>query len=187
MNRLQMATLLSWAEADGIQGRKRLQKVVFMLQCAGCRLGCRYTFQHFGPYSRDVADACDELVAAGLVDEQRVETAGGGVSYAYALKPEARRFLAQGPDAAMQRFRELGSELIRADPWQLELGSTILFFHAQNADWEQALVRACEFNWVPPTAEASRNALALAQRVHGCRMNSLTDTAAPLPTGTGAE
>lgn len=59
MNRLQLATLLSWADDQSIQGRKRLQKVVYFLQYAGCPLDCRYTLHHFGPYSRDVADACD--------------------------------------------------------------------------------------------------------------------------------
>ncbi|MFO1064120.1 MAG: hypothetical protein U0892_09680 [Pirellulales bacterium] len=32
MNRLQLATLLSWAGQDGLSGRKRLQKVVYLLQ-----------------------------------------------------------------------------------------------------------------------------------------------------------
>ncbi len=35
MNRLQLATLLSWAGDNGLQGRKRLQKVVYFLQEAG--------------------------------------------------------------------------------------------------------------------------------------------------------
>lgn len=170
MNRLQLATLISWAGDAGLQGRKRLQKVVFFLQAAGCPLGCRYTLHHFGPYSRDVADACDELVAAGLVEE-RGGPAEGGSSYAYALKPETRPFLQQAADTAMTRFETLGAELINSDLWQLELGSTVLFFHGQTADWEQALVRACTFKRVSTDVEPSRNALALAQRIHGGRMN----------------
>lgn len=69
MNRHQLATLIWWAGEAGIQGRKRLQKVVYFLQQAGCPLDCQYTLHHFGPYSRDVADACDEMVAARLVVE----------------------------------------------------------------------------------------------------------------------
>lgn len=170
MNRLQLATLLSWAGEGGLQGRKRLQKVVFFLQVAGCPLGCRYTLHHFGPYSRDVADACDELVAAGLADERGGREAGGG-SYAYSLTDHARRFLEQAPDAAMQRFARFGVELINMDLWQLELGSTVLFFYSQTRDWDQSLSRACGFKRVSAAAGGSRSALALAQRVHGERMN----------------
>lgn len=69
MNRHQLATLLSLAGEQGFSGRKRLQKVVFLLQQAGCDLGCHFTLQPFGPYSLDVAHAIDEMVAAGLVIE----------------------------------------------------------------------------------------------------------------------
>lgn len=169
MNRLQLVTLLSWAGEGGLQGRKRLQKVVYFLQAAGCPLGCRYTLHHFGPYSRDVADACDELVAAGLVEEHGGPAAGA--SYSYTLKPETRHFLQQAADAQMQRFAGLGAELIDADLWQLELGSTVLFFHGQLGNWEQSLARACEFKRVPATADTSRSALAFAQRVCGAGMN----------------
>ncbi|MGC4030550.1 MAG: hypothetical protein QM754_02215 [Tepidisphaeraceae bacterium] len=165
MNRLQLATLLSWAGDSGIQGRKRLQKVVFFLQDAGCALDCQYTLHHFGPYSRDVADACDEMVAAGLV----VESGGpqnGDMQYGYKLKPDTRALLDRTPNEPMQRFRELGTSLISENLWSLELGSTILFFFKQNNDWNAALMRACEFKKVSAELNASKTALALAQRVH---------------------
>jgi len=164
MNRLQLATLFSWAGDGGLQGRKRLQKVVFFLQAAGCPLDCRFTLHHFGPYSRDVADACDEIVAAGLVDETG-GSATGGMQYAYTLKPVTRELLRQTPDPQMQRFQALGTELITTDVWQLELGSTVLFFHEQTGNWGEALARACEFKKVPADVIPSRNALTLGQRV----------------------
>ena len=164
MNRLQLATLLSWADDAGLQGRKRLQKVVFFLQQAGCQFDCRYTLHHFGPYSRDVADACDEMVAAGLV----IETGGpqnGAMQYAYTLKPEIRALLDQTHDAQLQRFQSLGTELINENIWSLELGSTVLFFYGQSRDWNAALDNACQFKKVDTALPSSRNALALAQRV----------------------
>jgi uncharacterized protein YwgA len=165
MNRLQLATILSWAGQQGLQGRKRLQKVVFFLQEAGCPLDCRYTLHHFGPYSRDVADACDEIVAAGLVRE----TGGPGdgeMQYTYTLPPATERLLQQTPDAQMQRFQELGKDLLNENIWPLELGSTVLFFYRQQRDWTEALRRACDFKKVRADAGQSQAALALAQRVH---------------------
>jgi uncharacterized protein YwgA len=162
MNRLQLATLLSWAGENGLRGRKRLQKVVFFLQQAGCPLDCRYTLHHFGPYSRDVADACDEIVAAGLVDETG-GSAGADMQYTYRLKATTHELLQKTPDAQMNRFEKLGTELINENLWTLELGSTILFFYCQAADWDHALARACEFKKVSAKIPQSQAALALAK------------------------
>jgi len=163
MNRLQLATLLSWAGDEGLQGRKRLQKVVFFLQEAGCPLDCRFTLHHFGPYSRDVADRCDEMVAAGLVDESGGPP-NGEMHYTYMLMPKAREALERTVDVEMQRFQERGARLVKENIWPLELGSTILFFYRQYEDWERALAGACEFKKVASTAERSQAALALAKQ-----------------------
>ena len=163
MNRLQLATLLSWAGDEGLQGRKRLQKVVFFLQEAGCPLDCQFTLHHFGPYSRDVADRCDEMVAAGLIN-QAGGPPNGQMHYTYALKPKAREALEQTVDAEMPRFHELGVRLIKEDLWSLELGSTILYFQDQERDWGRALNKACEFKKVVANIESSQAALALARQ-----------------------
>ncbi len=170
MNRHQLATLLSWAGEQGFSGRKRLQKVVYFLQQAGCKLECHYTLHHFGPYSRDVADACDEMVAAGLV----IENGGpqsGTMQYAYKLKPEIRDRVNKAPEPQVMRFQDLGKELIGMDLWQLELGSTILFFHGQNPDWDRALAQACDFKKVTSNTESSQSALSLAKQVHAQAVN----------------
>jgi uncharacterized protein YwgA len=163
MNRLQLATILSWAGDTGLQGRKRLQKVVFFLQEAGCLLNCRYTLHNFGPYSRDVADACDEIVAADLVQEKG-GPATGDMQYTYTLKPATLQLLEQAPDTQMKRFQELGRELINENLWTLELGSTILYFYRQSRDWQHALNGACEFKKVPGGIPGSQAALELANR-----------------------
>lgn len=165
MNRLQLATLLSWAGDRGLQGRKRLQKVVFFLQQAGCPLGCHYTLHHFGPYSRDVADICDEMVAAGLIDESCDSQAGDRQQYAYKLTPSTSALLNQTPEPTMRSFQELGRGLIDEDIWTLELGSTILFFYRQSHDLDDAMQKACEFKKVPLQSGRSRKALQLAERL----------------------
>lgn len=170
MNRLQLATLLSWAGETGFEGRKRLQKVVYLLQQAGCPLGCGFILHHFGPYSREVAAACDDLVAADLVKE----TGGppqGKLQYVYTLPPMTQELLQKTHDSTMERFRALGQELIGTEVWPLELGATILFFHGQTGDWVSALSRACEFKKVHFDASQSKSALTLAQRVHAARVS----------------
>lgn len=170
MNRLQLATLLSWAGESGLQGRKRLQKVVFFLQEAGCPLDCDFTLHHFGPYSRDVADACDEMVAAGFVVEGGGPATGEKQHYTYTLTPDTWKLLEKNPDSGMASFELRAKELIRQPIWPLELGSTILFFERQTGDWQEALKKACEFKKVAP--EASESAIALNLTTRYKRSNS---------------
>jgi nucleotidyltransferase/DNA polymerase involved in DNA repair len=56
--------------------------------------------------------------------------------------------------------------LIQQDLWQLELGSTILFFHRQTHDWTDALQKGCDYKKVRADYPKSQAALELAQRVH---------------------
>src|SRR4051812_960917 len=69
MDKFQLAMLAQWAGADGLKGRKRLQKTVFLLQFAGCPLDADFVLHRYGPYARDVADVCDEMAAEGLLEE----------------------------------------------------------------------------------------------------------------------
>jgi uncharacterized protein YwgA len=170
MNRLQLATLLSWAPNARFEGRKRLQKVVFFLQDVGCPLECRFILHFYGPYSHDVADRCDEMVTAGLIEESGRPTTGG-MQYAYTLKPETRKLLQRTRDEQMQPFQAIGADLISQTLWSLELGSTILLFYRQNGDWGHALARACEFKNVRPDIETSQAAFQLAQRIHAQARN----------------
>ncbi len=160
MNRLQLATLLSWAGSNGISGRKRLQKVVFFLQQAGCKLDCTYTLHHFGPYSRDLVDACDDMVSAGLI----VET-GGPSQYCYSLSKGTESLIAKSPEAKMLTFRDLAIELLKEDLWLLELGSTILYFYRQVDDWGRALVEACKYKNVSVSDHKSAASLKLARKI----------------------
>ncbi len=164
MNRLQLATILSWAGDSGLQGRKRLQKVVFFLQQAGCKLDCTYRLHHFGPYSRDVADVCDEMVAADLLEEKE-DPQARGKQYNYKLTPRTQELLEKADDQSMQAYVELGTTLINEEIWTLELGSTIQFYFGKIQDWDEALQNACKFKDVPPSAPGSEKALALAQKV----------------------
>lgn len=160
MNRLQLATLLSWAGDAGVKGRKRLQKVVYFLQQAGCPLGCQYRLHHFGPYSMDVADICDEMVAADLVEEEQT-----GSQYNYKLATKTRDLLKNAASEEMSDFRTLGEKLISKDLWNLELGSTILLYHDQEGDWDEAFKQACSFKNVNVENESSQKAFELAKSV----------------------
>lgn len=177
MDRYLLAKLIQWAGHDGVSGRKRLQKVVFFLQQAGLQTGAEYTLHHYGPYSRDVAETCDELVSSGLVSE-KAEHNPVGVQYGYALTSRGESAIEQTEHrvprcvATTNAYKSLAEELLRRELWELELGSTILFFRGKANDWTEATRRACEFKRVPPADATVMAAESVAKKVHRFRAST---------------
>ena len=59
MNRYQLAKIVDWVGT--FRSRKRMQKLSFTLQAAGCPLDAEYELHPYGPYSDDVARLTGEL------------------------------------------------------------------------------------------------------------------------------
>lgn len=166
MDKYCLVKVVQWAEPSGVMGRKRLQKVIFFLQEAGFPSEAEFTLHHFGPYSRDVAEACDELVSAGML----VERAFGnlvGTQYSYSLAPGAaasalsqteRRLSIQAK--RVEAYQQLANTLLARDLWELELGSTIYYFQKREQDWAKAIRQACAFKKVDPNSALAAEALA---------------------------
>lgn len=78
------------AELDEVPGRKRLQKIVHLLQASGdIRLNYRFILHFFGPFCRELASDLDFLVDAGVV---AVEDPGPQNSaYTYSVPEEEDR------------------------------------------------------------------------------------------------
>lgn len=150
MNRYQLAKLVEWA--DRLHTRKRLQKVVFMLQSAGCPLDAEFTLHHYGPYSQEVARLSDEMVRSGLLKES-VDQNMMGVEYSYLLSDGTQQQITeleaskQGGEwlAQISPFEELAKELFKSDLKQLEYASTIVFFRRRGLDWPVAVEKARAF------------------------------------------
>jgi uncharacterized protein YwgA len=170
MNRYQLAKLVAWAGT--LHTRKRLQKLVFMLQSAGCPLQAEYGLHLFGPYSEDVAQLTDELVERKLLTE-REEKAGSGRQFHYDLAPASAKRLVdaeatpQGREWAeeMKPYEPLARELLKADLKELEIAATIAFFRRQTDEWPAAVEKAGRFKGLAPNSPLLTAAEALARKV----------------------
>src|SRR5262245_33423397 len=87
MTRYQLAKLV--ALAGTLSSRKRIQKVVHLLECAGCPVGADYRLHLYGPYAPAVASLLNELVRHGVLVETCERTAGGEL-YSYTLSDAGR-------------------------------------------------------------------------------------------------
>lgn len=70
------SALLALAVSNGIYGRKKLQKIVYLANCAGWDVIQDYRFHLYGPYSDYVLAEIENLSEEGLVDvgEQTTQT-----------------------------------------------------------------------------------------------------------------
>lgn len=174
MDRYQLATLASWAGEKGIQGRKRMQKVIYFLQAAGCDLGCDFTLHHYGPYSRDVSDVCDLMVSTGFLEEIPEPISGGIAQFNYLLAEGTWHLLedvnqkSPGRAQRLKMYEELAKQLFETDMWHLELGSTILYYYSfhEPRDWSKAFQDACTFKKTSPGLDKNIAAFEFAKSFH---------------------
>ncbi len=170
MTRYQLAKIVDWAGT--FQSRKRMQKLIFLLQAKGCPLDVDYDLHHYGPYSHDVALLTDQMVGAKLLTETK-EALPYGEQYSYALTEGARRQTQEyeaaprgsGPAEEMARFQALARELYQHDLKELEIASTIVFFRKQGLDWDAAVEKTRQFKNLPEDASFLNRCKALATKI----------------------
>lgn len=150
MTNYQLAKLVQWAGT--LKTRKGLQKLVYLLQAAGCPFQADYRLHHYGPYSDDVAAIADDLVRRGFLQEETVANAAGQ-QFNYSLTPKAEESLTKleatprgaTSQAELAGFDSLARDLVRRDVRELELAATIVFFRQQGYEWPSAVEKACQF------------------------------------------
>lgn len=175
------------ALAGTLSSRKRVQKVIHLLQCAGCPLDAEHRLHLYGPYSASVANLLNDLVRQGVLVET-CERSAAGELYSYTLSGTGRAWLADhestvpGRAAALQLrpFEDQVGRLATADLWELELASTVAFYWTAVRDWERAAEQAATFKQVPPDAPVLAAACRLAQAVV-VRGGSVNDGREDLP------
>ncbi len=170
MSRYQLLRILDIA--GEVDGRKRMQKMAFLLQCNGLQLDYDFVIHHYGPYSFDLANEVTLMTRGNLVEE-REEQLGQAKAYRYSMSSNARSQL-QGLTAE-PRFKsaehelavrsDLIKRLAEEDLWTLELGSTIAYFQRKSGDWEEAIQAACVVKGRAPEDADVQKAFAFVQEL----------------------
>lgn len=87
-------SLLYEADNHQIQGRTRMQKLVFLTQQRLSDDGLhpyRYIAYDYGPFSKDLLDALEEYDEKGLIDRRTERTWDGSRKYIYQLTAKGKR------------------------------------------------------------------------------------------------
>lgn len=170
MTRYEMAKLVSMA--GRLSTRKRVQKVIHMLQAAGLDFGVEFRLHHYGPYSDEVAGLLTELVREDFLSEECSENFAGK-QFEYTLADGVAESLREvesqpGGDRLARKFSDhkpLIDRLVVSDLSDLELASTIVFFRQKGHDWSIAKENACSFKRVQLASERAARAEQLATSV----------------------
>ncbi|USZ67007.1 Panacea domain-containing protein [Halorussus salilacus] len=120
VKRLLPLSLLYEADNHQVQGRTRMQKLVFLAQKRLNDEGLRpyrYIAYDYGPFSKDLLDALEEYDEEGLIDRRIERTWDGSEKYIYQLTGEGKqnfeRNLRESPDAEeIEQIRATSSEVI---------------------------------------------------------------------------
>lgn len=116
----------------GIDGRVKLQKIVYLLEAMGYGFPYRdFRIQHYGPFSPKLAAAMDFLVNAGVVGEEKVNVGGESPRYDYVVDPRWDDFIDSGVSVANPPkdadLSAVGKTLREADRSILEIAATMCF------------------------------------------------------------
>ncbi|SET75467.1 hypothetical protein SAMN05216389_1258 [Oceanobacillus limi] len=114
-------------EAKEVTGRKKLQKMVYILQSLGVPFEEKYQFHFYGPYSEELSLRMEELCNLGFVQEEKEEKSNY-YQYHYRITNDGLQFLDQFA-LDMPNYQEQVGKLNGKSARFLELVSTMLYFH----------------------------------------------------------
>lgn len=136
--------LLRLFEVTGcIEGRKKLQKTVHLLQSKGVPFDMKFKYYHYGPYSTDLQSQINMLVAYGLIDESNHH----GDMYIYEITEKGKEFIAKyRKEISSEFFLPVGlvKHLLSTCATTLELSSTYSYLIEMGYDAESAHERTTE-------------------------------------------
>ncbi|NMB40895.1 MAG: hypothetical protein GX996_03055 [Firmicutes bacterium] len=119
------ALISLFAFVTKIIGRKKLQKMVYLLQQAGVPYNLKFRYHHYGPYSAELQAEIDRLIGHQLLTETY-----DGVAYTYEITEQGRSFL-QKYKEVIGHFFDLPipavEKLMETDTSVLEMASTYAY------------------------------------------------------------
>jgi hypothetical protein len=146
-----------------IKGKKRLQKLAFLLKAAGARCDARFEIRDYGPFSREIAAAAQFLSLKGRVEEHEEPIGASGTFVTvYKMQADAERTIHPLPEKFKRMLRHLDS----FPTVDLEVAATYQFFLSAGLTTQSARKRTVELKPVKASAPVMRNVPKILEAVH---------------------
>jgi uncharacterized protein YwgA len=108
-----------------VKGRKKLQKIIYLLQAAGEDFDQDYVFWHYGVFSKTLASDLAYLVSSGIVEESLL---ADSPYETYEVKLATS---VSNTHSALSERANMAKKLAEEEPRTLELLSTIVYLNGQ--------------------------------------------------------
>lgn len=114
------------AASEGIIGRKKLQKIIYIMKKLGLPFEEKYTFYFYGPYSEELSLRIEELTNLGFISEVK-EQKSNYYQYRYEVTDQGEDFL-QHTSPPLPSVETFIVKMKDKSSRFLELVATMLYF-----------------------------------------------------------
>ncbi|WP_117168384.1 YwgA family protein [Paraliobacillus sediminis] len=122
------AKLMKFFMTSGeIVGRKKMQKMIYILKQCEIPFEEKFEFHFYGPYSEELSLRMEELCNLGFIAEQK-EKKSNYYQYRYTITADGEDFLEQS-DVNLPPFEDKIEKMKEKSSRFLELVSTMLYFN----------------------------------------------------------
>ncbi|MFC5066403.1 hypothetical protein [Flaviflagellibacter deserti] len=142
-----------------IDGKKRLQKLAYLMASAGVDCNIQFDLRDYGPFSVEIAQAADYLTFSGLIEEDEQQL---GDNNFFMTSYKLIESIPTRPELSHDHVKALAA-LAKYTTIQLEVAATYLFFRNRGLDEETARQRTVAMK----PAKASPAVLAKAPEILG--------------------
>jgi len=112
-----------------VEGRKKLQKIVHILQCFGVPFHIRFGYLHYGPFSSELQSQLDIFEAEGLLKEEPC-MAGNFKTSRFSPQPALLDLVQKVAGTEEANFAGMAEELNGKSAHELEAISTLLYLRS---------------------------------------------------------
>ena len=155
-----------------IRGRKKLQKLIFIMNHLGFQIEDRFFMHYYGPYSADLALQIDGLVEKRLIEEKKILS-----EYAYRITPDGEKQIELFEKimvdsryvSHLNKMAEKFKEFQTHNTFPLELASTILFWTDWGKNYAEAVYVTETQKNVKRTNKVFREAIEIFHKVNSVR------------------
>jgi uncharacterized protein len=146
-----------------IKGKKRLQKLAFLLKTAGAKCDVHFDIRDYGPFSREIATAAQFLALKGRVDETE-EPIGASRTFITVYKAQSN---ADGTIRPLpEKYKQILRRLDNYPTVDLEVAATFQFFRDAGFTPEAARKKTIELKPVKASPQVMRNVTKIIESIH---------------------
>jgi uncharacterized protein YwgA len=125
--------------SGGVDGRKKLQKIIYLANNLGWNAFSDFRFHLYGPYSEGLLTEVQDLESAGFVEVEKTTIYGDTQFYLHRITERGRELLNElrnyrHDEELVRRTSELVQELKKYSADELELMASLYYLKRQNPE-----------------------------------------------------